>query len=396
MSDDAELRVLLVDPSLFTAPYDAALTEGLKTAGVRPTWIVRPTRADDREELPADVSEPLFYGWIERRAWLSPKIRTLAKGVSHAWGLGKLVQRVVQKKPDIVHFQWVVVPPLDSAAIWLLAAFCPLVLTVHDTVPYNGDRMSWLQRWGFDLPLRLCDGIIVHTQAGRDALLARGISSSKLSVIAHGALPLRQEPTDAALARAADGLYHFVSFGEIKSYKGLDVLIEALALMPRATRERARVIIAGRPRIDLAPLMARVEQLGLSSLVELRARRLSEPEMADLFHLADCFVFPYRQIDASGVYFLVKGLGKWLIASRVGIFAEDVRDGEQGRLVPVADAQALAEAMTAAVDGQRTPTPVAPGTDWTDIGKATSELYRSLRARRTLARGTASGVGAPT
>jgi glycosyltransferase involved in cell wall biosynthesis len=396
VSDDTELHVLLVDPSLFTAPYDAALTEGLKSAGVRPTWAGRPTRAADRQELPAELSEPLFYGWIERQTRLHPRLRTLAKGVSHAWGLGKLVQRVIQKKPDVVHFQWIVVPPLDSLAMLLLAAFCPLVLTVHDTVPYNGDRMTWLQRWGFELPLRLCDRIIVHTQAGREALLARGLTAEKVSVIPHGALPLRERPSAAALTRAADGLSRFVAFGEMKQYKGLDVLIEALALMPAQTRNKARVIIAGRPRMDLTPLLSRIERLGLTELVELRARRLSEPEMADLFHLADCFVFPYRQIDASGVYFLVKSLGKWLIASRVGVFAEDMRDGEQGELVAVADAQALADAMTAAVEGQRSPLPVAAGTGWTDIGRATSELYRAVRTSRAKVPRASAQVGAST
>jgi glycosyltransferase involved in cell wall biosynthesis len=316
--------------------------------------------------------------------------------VSHAWGLGKLVQRVIQRKPDVVHFQWVVVPPLDSLAMLLLAACCPLVLTVHDTVPYNGDRMSWLQRWGFELPLRLCDHIIVHTQAGREALLARGLRAENVSVIPHGALPLREQPSAAALSHAADGFFRFVAFGEMKQYKGLDVLIEALALMPAQTRSKARVVIAGRPRMDLTPLLSRIERLGLTELVELRPRRLSEPEMADLFHLADCFVFPYRQIDASGVYFLVKSLGKWLIASRVGVFAEDMRDGEQGELVPVADAQALADAMTAAVEGRRVPLPVAAGTGWTDIGRATSELYRALRARRAKVPGASAPIGAST
>ena len=72
-------------------------------------------------------------------------------------------------------------------------------------------------------------------------------------------------------------------------------------------------------------------------------------------------------------------------ASRVGVFAEDMRDGEQGELVAVADAQALANAMTAAVERQRAPVRVVAGTDWADIGQATSKLYRDLRGRRPVA-----------
>lgn len=392
---EGQLRALLVDPSLFTAPYDAALTEGLKAAGVHPTWAVRPTRPADREELPQDATEPLFYRWIERQTALPPKLRSLAKGVSHAWGLGKLVQRVMHQKPDVVHFQWTVVPPLDSLAMLVLGRLCPLVVTVHDTVPYNGERMSRLQRWGFDLPLRLCDHVIVHTRAGRDALLARGVAPNKVSVIAHGALPLHEKPTEAALSAVPDGLYRFVAFGEMKGYKGLDVLIEAVSLMPEAARKQARVIMAGRPRMELAPLLSRIEQLGLAEVFEVRPKRLSELEMADLFHRADCFVFPYRQIDASGVYFLVKSLGKWLIASNVGVFAEELRGGEQGELVPVADAPALAEAMTRAVQGQLAPVPLAASNGWSEIGKATSELYRQLQAQRSLQR-TPTPAGLPT
>jgi uncharacterized MnhB-related membrane protein len=41
MSAAPSLSALLVDPSLFTAPYDAALTEGLVGAGVEPTWSTR-------------------------------------------------------------------------------------------------------------------------------------------------------------------------------------------------------------------------------------------------------------------------------------------------------------------------------------------------------------------
>lgn len=382
MTPPPNLRVLLVDPSLFTAPYDAALTQGLLQAGAQPLWAVRPTRHGDRSELPAEHSEAIFYRWLERQAWLGGKPRALAKGLAHGLGLARLLRRVVELRPDVIHFQWVVLPPLDSLAMRLLARLCPLVLTVHDTVPFNGEPMSRWQRWGFEQPLRLADQLIVHTQASRERLLALGLPAAKIHVIAHGALPFSQLPSAEAARVRDDGLFRFVLFGELKHYKGLDVLIEALALIPADLRSRMRVIVAGRPRMDLRPLQARLRDLGLEGALELRPGRLSELEMANLFEQADSFVFPYRQVDASGVYFLVKSLGKWLIASRVGIFAEDLQEGAQGALVPIGDVPALAQAMITALRERRPPRPLDSGSDWGEIGRKTCELYRLASRQR--------------
>lgn len=394
MTAPANLRVLLVDPSLFTAPYDAALTQGLLQAGAQPLWAVRPTRHGDRSELSEQHSEAIFYRWLERQAWLRGKARTLAKGLAHGLGMARLLRRVAELRPDVVHFQWVVLPPLDSLAMRLLGRFCPLVLTVHDTVPFNGEPMSRWQRWGFEAPLRLADQLIVHTRASRERLLALGVPAAKIHVIAHGALPFSQLPSPEAASVRDDGLFRFVLFGELKHYKGLDVLIEALALLPAAVRSHLRVIVAGRPRMDLRPLRARLGALGLEGTLELRPGRLSELEMANLFEQADSFLFPYRQVDASGVYFLVKSLGKWLIASRVGIFAEDLQEGEQGALVPIGDAPALAHAMTTALLERRPPKPLDAGSDWSEIGRQTCELYRLALRQRAVSSAQEPAAGA--
>ncbi|MEA2697194.1 MAG: hypothetical protein QOI66_1465 [Myxococcales bacterium] len=384
MSEPRPLRVLLVDPSLFTAPYDAALTDGLIAHGVVPTWLVRPTRDGDRQEIPAQYVDDFFYKRTERMTFLPQRLRVVAKGVAHALGLARLVARVVAQAPDVVHFQWLVVPPLDALAIRLIALRCPVVLTVHDTVPFNGERLSLLQTLAFDLPLRLSHRLIVHTRAGRDRLVQRGFSDNKVAVIPHGPLrlptvaPAQEVVADKAPARPADPRMTFVMFGEIKPYKGPDVLIEALSRLPPMLRRRARVVIAGRPRMEMAPLLARIAALGLQESIEVWARRLTEGEMAALFQQADCFVFPYRQIDASGVYFLTKALGKWIIASRVGIFAEDVQEGLQGALVPPDDAAALAEAMATAIDQRPSAKATSPSLAWFDIGRTTRALYEQV------------------
>jgi glycosyltransferase involved in cell wall biosynthesis len=384
-------RAFLVDPSLFTAPYDAALTEGLVAAGVEPTWAVRPTRAGDRQEIAREYVDDFFYRRTDALALPGP-LRASCKGIAHALGLGRLARLVRARKPDVVHFQWAVLPLLDTAAIAWIRRSCPVVLTVHDTTPINGDRLSSLQKLAFDLPARLADKVIVHTQAGRRALLARGFPSSKVSVIAHGPLRLQTKATPAR--RARDSRWTLVLFGEIKPYKGVDVLIEAVAQLPASVREQARFIVAGRPRMDLAPLDERLKVLGLGAAVEIRPGRLSEDELAELFEEADCFLFPYRQIDASGAYFLVKALGKWVIASRVGIFAEDVQDGVTGTLVPPDDPRALAAALGDAILARLEPAAVDCEHDWTAIGWQTRALYHDAHRRFLAQRGARRRVRA--
>lgn len=380
------LDALLVDPSLFTAPYDAALDAALTAAGVHTRWAIRPLRAGQRREIPAAHSDEFFYRRVDDMT-LPAKLRSLAKGLAHIGGLAKLVARVWRRRPDVVHFQWTPVPLLDALAIALIRLVCPVVLTVHDTTAHNGSKPAGAVVFGFDLPMRLADRLIVHTRAGREALVARGLPGERIETIAHGPLKLNEQPS-AGLARD-DGRVTFVAFGEMKAYKGLDVLVEAAAALPAELRSQARIVIAGRPMMDTAPLHSAIAAHGLASTIELRERRLTEQEMADLFAHTDCFVFPYRQIDASGVFFLVRSMQRWLIASRVGIFAEALREGAEGVLVPPQDAAALAAAMADAI--RRRPTAAAPleADGWEAIGEATLRLYRSV-ARRQASAGLAA------
>ena len=375
LSVKSPLKAMLVDPSLFTAPYDAALTEGLVAVGVEPMWMTRPTRKGDRQELPIERTDPHFYRRVDEADWLPHKLKSVAKGTAHLIGLAQLLWKVRTRRPDIVHFQWIVVPPLDVLAIKWIRQWCPVVLTVHDTVAFNGQRLSLLQRLAHDAPTKMADRVIVHTRSGHKALVDRGIPPKKITVIPHGALRLPVLAPPMLVSR--DPRWTFVLFGEIKPYKGMDLLVEAVGELPADIRRRMRVVVAGRPRMDVESLRLRIIELGVSEHFDLRLHRQSELEMASLFAEADSFVFPYRQIDASGVYFLVKSLGKWLIASRVGIFEEDIVAGVEGELVTRDDVPALASALRSAVETRPRKDPVPLEDAWLAIGLATRRLYET-------------------
>jgi glycosyltransferase involved in cell wall biosynthesis len=269
-------------------------------------------------------------------------------------------------------------PLLDGAAIWLLRKFRPVLLTVHDSVPFNGHRMPFFQRFAADLPIKLAQRVIVHSKTARQELARRGIAEEKIAVIPHGPLPLKAAPESTG---ERDSRWTFAMFGYLKPYKGIDLVIEAAGLLRDRFQGRARFVIAGSAQMDIAPLRARIAELGIADMVELRIGYLSNEALAGLLDDADCILFPYRQIDASGAYYMAKPLGKWIIASAVGVFADDIIDGQTGALVPPSDSRALAQALEWAAENRAKPVQVGAASSWRDIGSLTKAQYRLASER---------------
>jgi len=376
--------VLLVDPSLFTAPYDAALSAGLQANGVRPCWATRALRPNEEDLLTDAPTLPFFYPFTDGPRRRSGSGWRVLKGLEHIAGLRRLRREAGQF--DVVHFQWAALPSLDVRAVRHIRQKRPVVLTVHDIEPFNGRAVSAAQSSGYHAMLGAFDRLIVHTDQGRDALLARGHSADHIHIVPHGMLPLCAAAPEP---RAADGRWRIVLFGRLQGYKGVDLLVEALGLIDPQTRSRLEVIVAGEAQMPVEPIMARAEELGIGDCFTLREGRLSEQAMAALLRSADAFVFPYRTIDASGVLHLIADLDRWLIASDIGAFRTMIgKTTGAGDLVPPADVQALADAIVRSI-GRRPQAPLATGLpDWTRIGAMTRSVYEAALDDRR--RGAAS------
>jgi glycosyltransferase involved in cell wall biosynthesis len=374
------MKILLADPPLFTAPYDAALSRGLRANGVTPHWITRGLRNNEEPELPADEVTPSFYPLTDGARRRTGRGWQLLKGAEHAAGLIGIAREARRGGYDAVHFQWCVVPALDRLAIGRLRRHVPVVLTVHDTTPFNGKAVSPLQTGGFKALLASVDHLIVHTAHGRAELESWGLPPSSISVIPHGLLPLR---VSARRQEEDSGRWRIVMFGRLQSYKGLDLLIEAAGQLDPAVREQIEIVIAGEPQIEIEPLQNRAAALGLGEAISFRCWRHSEADMADLLASADCFVFPYRSIEASGVLFLIAGLGKWIVASDLGAFRDMVgSDGCGGELVPPGDVPALAAALARSIGRKPSGDMGSRAPGWDEIGAATRKVYESVIRRR--------------
>src|SRR3954447_1169660 len=103
------MRVLQVDPSAFTPPYDRSLSEALARAGLDVTLAT--SRFDFGEVPPAHgyaVDEHAFYRWLPGAP--GSRRRLAAKLAQHVPDMLRLRRRAA----DLVHFQWLAVQHLDG------------------------------------------------------------------------------------------------------------------------------------------------------------------------------------------------------------------------------------------------------------------------------------------
>jgi glycosyltransferase involved in cell wall biosynthesis len=370
------LQVFQVEPSMFTPPYAAGLDEGLTAAGVGVTWITRAERPHEDFGVPPTHIAPIFYRGIDGNPRIPKRLVGPLKGLSHVWGLMSFAWKALRERPDVIHYQWTVIPFLDIPVLIFLRRFvAPVVFTAHNTIPYHGDKISTFQNLGADWALNASSHIVVHTASSKKILTARAIPADKISVVPHGPHYLRAEPPRETEQSSVQRRYTFLLFGMLKPYKGFDVLVDAVGMLPAEIRAGLRVIVAGQKHMDASAILAKIETSGLSECFDLRFQRQSEEQMAALFAETDTFVFPYRFIDASGVYYYIKPMRKWIIASRVGVFQEDVVDGVTGALIAPADAGELSAAMRRAVTERPVVSAAAKIVDWIEIGAMTRDVY---------------------
>jgi glycosyltransferase involved in cell wall biosynthesis len=380
------MHVALIDPSLFTLPYDLKLAEGLEQAGHRVDLFgkVLPREEQGAAALPL---RPFFYGELAglgAERWPAG-FGKAAKGLSHIRGMWRLADVLARERPDVIHFQWLPLPIVDRAFLTRLRRIAPLIVTAHDSEPFNGNAGAALQQLGALDILHRFDRVIIHTEQARARLAAQGLVADRLHRIAHGFL---DDEAPLVPAQRAAGKVRFLLFGKVKPYKGADILVEALRRLDPALRARAEVLIVGKPYMDVAALEAAAAELPDSLRCDFRF--VPEAEMRTLFTAADVLVFPYREIEMSGVLMAALKTGRPILASRIGGFAELIEDGRQGLLVPPGDADALASAMARLITEPTTRDAMAAAIlqlaaaipSWREIGEMTASLYRQAIADR--------------
>jgi glycosyltransferase involved in cell wall biosynthesis len=143
---------------------------------------------------------------------------------------------------------------------------------------------------------------------------------------------------DKVFARSALGLEphgkYILFFGFIRDYKGLDLLLRAMADQ-RIKDLGVKLIVAGEFYTDAKPYYDIIEEYHLADQLVMATDFIPDSRVGDYFNAADMVVQPYKDATQSGVTQIAYHFEKPMLVTNVGGLPEIVPHMKTGYVVDV-------------------------------------------------------------
>jgi glycosyltransferase involved in cell wall biosynthesis len=196
-------------------------------------------------------------------------------------------------------------------------------------------------------PFLGAEAVVVHTEAARDRMIARGVRAARVHVLPAG-IPSAATAEPDSVARfqrehRLAGRKVMTIFGYVNPDKGYEVALEALAKMPEAVK----LVIAGGPRVEqeqpyLDTLERGIEEQGLAERVAITGY-LEDAEVAAAMAATDLVLVPHTAANGSYSVMVALSHGKPVLASDLACFQEIAEQSACVELFTAGDETALAE-----------------------------------------------------
>ncbi|GAC1599032.1 MAG: glycosyltransferase family 4 protein [Hymenobacter sp.] len=328
------MRVVIIGPAYplrgGLATYNERLARAFQAAGddVRlvtfslqyPDFLFPGQTQFSTEARPADLAIEASLNSVNPLSWL------------------RVGRKLRAERPDIVVFRfWLpfMGPALGTVARLVRGNGHTRVVAITDNViphekrPGDGPLTRYF--------LRACDGFVTMSRSVLNDLQQLGFGQKPARYRPH---PLYDnfgpiKPKSAALA--ALGLPqttgYLLFFGFIRAYKGLDILLEALA-DARVAEVPVKLIIAGEFYENAAPYEELIKRYKLEDRIIRATDFIPNEKVVDYFCAADLIVQPYKNATQSGVSQIAYHFERPMLVTDVGGLAELIPDGVVGYVVP--------------------------------------------------------------
>jgi beta-1,4-mannosyltransferase len=265
-----------------------------------------------------------------------------------------------------------------------------IVWTVHQVFPHESlDRD--LEGRGARLLARACDLLVAHDEwTAKHVRSELGTPSNRVAIVPHGSyVDVYPNGRPRGEVRKELGLpqegFVFLCFGELRKYKGIELLLGAFSLTSALD---ARLLVAGNAKIPSIGSAVRDASAKDSRVVSLLGF-VPKEKVAEIFHACDAAVLPRGEPGTSGSLILALSMGLPVVAADVPTTRELTRDGEAGWLFRPHNASSLGAALerasSDAADARargRRAFEIAEALEWSEIARDLADRLRRITANR--------------
>lgn len=258
------------------------------------------------------------------------------------------VARYIKKqKPDFVVFRfWLpfMGPCLGTIAGRIKSGTKIRVIAITDNVIPHEKRFG--DKAFTRYFIKRCDGFIAMSQAVLNDL-KEFTSTDKKSFLPHPIYDIFGEKLSKKEALAKLNLNendkHLLFFGFIRKYKGLDLLLEAMA-DERVKALNVKLIVAGEYYEDAAPFNEIIRKNGLEQNIILKTEYIPSEDVRYYFCACDMVTQPYRTATQSGVTQIAYHYEKPMLVTNVGGLPEIVPHNKVGYVTEIS-AKSIADSI---------------------------------------------------
>lgn len=200
---------------------------------------------------------------------------------------------------------------------------------VHNAIPHE---KSFFDKWLAKRFFKHCDAFICMSQQVKSDLQAMDINAPILA-LEHPIYDHYPDKIDKSLASDRLGLDKdkktILFFGLIRSYKGLDLLIEAMGELD----DSYQLVIAGECYGSFTSYQQLIDLSSNKNNIKVWNQYIPDDQVTDYFSASDVLVLPYRSATQSGVVAIAYQMGTPVIATNVGSLGETVKASNIGLVV---------------------------------------------------------------
>ena len=313
------MKILLVDITGKVPIYNAYLAKGL--VNENNLVVLASKRVDGIKSFGQ------FRVWIPKKFEKSKNlIKRFFKFFEAIVNYLMLVFKLFFCSFDVIHFQWLPLLEICSFERYILRLIrlgspnTKLILTIHNIYPHDmaeiriyKERMLKIRK-SFDV-------FVVHNKKTKSKVIAEfNIDKNNIEVIHHGIF----EPADMGyinnrISKVNNKRFKILHFGIISPYKGTDILIKAVQMMPEFYKNNIELNIVGHVSIDYFKYLKEIA-VGLN--VNWLPYFVDDNLLNTFIYNSDLVVFPYRRISQSGALLLSLFFEKPILTSDLGEFTE--------------------------------------------------------------------------